>query len=40
MQLVTFGGPTIIDPHSPTSGYRFPRVANFWKYLNAVLGRR
>lgn len=36
MQLASFG-PTIVDPHSPHERVQISTVANFWKYLQAVL---
>ena len=36
MQMASFG-PTIVDPHSPHERVQISTVANFWKYLKAVL---
>jgi dipeptidase D len=36
MQLASFG-PTIVDPHSPHERVQISSVANFWKYLRALL---
>ncbi|HTW31736.1 MAG TPA: aminoacyl-histidine dipeptidase [Candidatus Sulfotelmatobacter sp.] len=36
MQMASFG-PTIVDPHSPHERVQISTVADFWKYLKAVL---
>jgi dipeptidase D len=38
MQMASFG-PTIVDPHSPNERVQISTVADFWKYLKAVLER-
>jgi dipeptidase D len=38
MQMISFG-PQIESPHSPNERVEIPSVADFWKYLRAVLER-